>query len=120
MKVFKVFLVAGLIFSFSVAFAQMPGGNRSQMGGQNMNMGHFYGKVLETTTGKPLSAASIQLIQNKFDSVSKKRKDVIVGQKRQRSNTYRKEYKNTRNVRTKNHNHESLHLFLPFLAQIIK
>ena len=79
MKVFKVFLVAGLIFSFSVAFAQMPGGNRSQMGGQNMNMGHFYGKVLETTTGKPLSAASIQLIQNKFDSVSKKRKDVIVG-----------------------------------------
>ena len=79
MKVFKVFLVAGLIFSFSVAFAQMPGGNRSQMGGQNMNMGHFYGKVLETTTGKPLSAASIQLIQNKFDSVSKKRKDIIVG-----------------------------------------
>ncbi len=79
MKVFKLFLVAGFTFSFSVAFAQMPGGNRSQMGGQNMNMGHFYGKLLETATGKPLSAASIQLIQNKFDSVSKKRKDVIVG-----------------------------------------
>ena len=44
-----------------------------------MNMGHFYGKVLDSTSGKPLEAASVQLIQNKFDSATKKRKDVVVG-----------------------------------------
>jgi outer membrane receptor protein involved in Fe transport len=49
------------------------------MGGQNMNLGHFYGKVMETANGKPLDGASVQLIQNKFDSVTKKRKDVVVG-----------------------------------------
>jgi len=75
----KYFLVFTLTFSLSFAYAQMPGASRGQMGGQNMNMGHFYGKVVETTTGKPVDAASVQLIQNKFDSVSKKRKDVIVG-----------------------------------------
>ena len=59
----------------------MPGmgGGRGQMGGQNMNMGHFYGKVLDSISNKPLEAASVQLIQNKFDSATKKRKDVVVG-----------------------------------------
>jgi len=60
------------------AMAQMPGSGRGMMGGGNMNLGHFYGKVLESTSGKPLEAASVQLIQNKFDSISKKRKDVVV------------------------------------------
>lgn len=74
------FLIS-LVFTitFSQAFSQMPGGgNRGGMGGQNMNMGHFYGKVLDSINGKPLEAASVQLIQNKFDSVTKKRKDVVV------------------------------------------
>ncbi|MBL7693957.1 MAG: TonB-dependent receptor [Ferruginibacter sp.] len=44
-----------------------------------MNMGHFYGKVLDSVSNKPLEAASVQLIQNKFDSATKKRKDVVVG-----------------------------------------
>jgi outer membrane receptor protein involved in Fe transport len=59
----------------------MPGmgGGRGQMGGQNMNMGHFYGKILDSVSNKPLEAASVQLIQNKFDSATKKRKDVVVG-----------------------------------------
>ena len=43
-----------------------------------MNMGHFYGKILDASTSKPIEAASVQLIQNKFDTVSKKKKDVIV------------------------------------------
>lgn len=68
-----------LVLTASGAGAQMPGSGRGMMGGGNMNLGHFYGKVVETTSGKPLEAASIQLIQNKFDSVSKKRKDVLVG-----------------------------------------
>ena len=53
------------------------GGNR---GGTATQMtGHMYGKVVESQTGKSVDAASVQLIQNKFDSVSKKRKDVIIG-----------------------------------------
>jgi outer membrane receptor protein involved in Fe transport len=74
---FKSFLVFALTLSISFSYAQMPGGNRP-MGGQNMNLGHFYGKVQETTSGKAVEAASVQLIQNKFDSVTKKRKDVVV------------------------------------------
>ena len=71
-------LIALLLCSAGVQ-AQMPGGNRGQMSGQNMNLGHFYGKVLESTSGKALEAASVQLLQSKFDSVTKKRKDVVVG-----------------------------------------
>ena len=58
------------------ATAQFPGGRPG--GGQGMNVGHFYGKVIDAATNKPIEAASIQLLQNKFDSVAKKRTDVIV------------------------------------------
>ena len=76
----KFLLVCVCTIAFSTTQAQMPGGgNRGQMGGQNMNLGHFYGKVLESVNSKPLEAASVLLIQNKFDSVTKKRKDVVVG-----------------------------------------
>ena len=47
-------------------------------GAQNMNVGHFYGKLLDETSGKPVEGASVQLIQNKFDSIEKKRKDHVV------------------------------------------
>ena len=57
--------------------AQFPGGNRP--GGQQMNItGRFYGKLVESESGKSVEYASVQLIQNKFDSVSKKRKDVVI------------------------------------------
>ena len=76
----KFLLVFVGTLTFSITNAQMPGGaGRGQMGGQNMSLGHLYGKVLESVSGKPLEAASVLLIQNKFDSISKKRKDVIVG-----------------------------------------
>lgn len=54
--------------------AQMPG----RAGGQNMNMGHFYGKVIDANNNKPLEAASVQLTQNKMDTVTKKRRDFVV------------------------------------------
>ncbi len=60
------------------AIAQMPGAGRGQ-GGQNMNVGHFYGKIIDSATNKPIEAASVQLIQNKLDTITKKRKDVVVG-----------------------------------------
>ena len=77
----KLLLICFFTLSISVTYAQMPGGgaNRGQMGGQNMSLGHFYGKILDSVSNKPLEAVSVQLIQNKFDSVTKKRKDVVVG-----------------------------------------
>ncbi len=57
--------------------AQFSGGG-ARPGGQNMNVGHFYGKIIDAATNKPIEAASIQLLQNKFDSVSKKRTDIVV------------------------------------------
>lgn len=77
-KVLKPFVLLLLTVVFYSANAQFPAGGRGQMGGQNMNMGRFYGKLLDSLSNKPLEAASVQLIQNKLDSVTKKRKDVIV------------------------------------------
>ena len=75
----KFLLVLVFTLSISIINAQMPGGGGNRPGGgQNMNLGHFYGKVLESVGNKPLEAASVLLLQNKFDSVSKKRKDVVV------------------------------------------
>ncbi|MDE3183658.1 MAG: TonB-dependent receptor [Bacteroidota bacterium] len=41
-------------------------------------MGHFYGKVIDGNTNKPIDAASVQLTQLKMDTVTKQRKTVIV------------------------------------------
>jgi len=76
----RKFLCTATALSVSVfLFAQMPpgAGNRGGMA-QQLN-GAFYGKVLDSITGKPIEAASIQLVQNKYDTVTKKRKDVIIG-----------------------------------------
>ena len=70
-----LFLLA-LLFLAITATSQIPGG-----GGRNpqqMNMGRFYGKIVDAATGKPLEAASVQLYQNKFDSTTRTRKDVLV------------------------------------------
>ena len=56
--------------------AQPPQGRAG--GGQNMNMGRFYGKVVDGNTNKPIDAASVQLIQNKFDTVTKKRVETVL------------------------------------------
>jgi len=62
----------------AITNAQMPGGgNRSGMA-QQLN-GGFYGKIIDSITGKPIEAASVQLIQNKYDTVTKKRKEAVIG-----------------------------------------
>ena len=72
-------LLSTLFFITSLSlFSQNPmmGGGRPG-GGQQMN-GRFYGKLIEIQSGKPIDAASVQLIQNKFDTVTKKRKDAVI------------------------------------------
>lgn len=73
----KSFLTAISTLAISVIFSQMPGINRG-LGGQSMNVGHFYGKIIDAATNKPLESVSVQLIQNKMDTATKKRKDVVI------------------------------------------
>lgn len=47
-------------------------------GNGQMPTGAIYGKVLDSITGKPIDAASIQLIQTKMDTATKKPKKVVV------------------------------------------
>lgn len=71
--------VVSIVYFFicSHLFAQFPGGGM-RGGGQNMNIGHLYGKVVDGVTNRPVDGASVQLLQNKLDSITKRRKDVIV------------------------------------------
>jgi hypothetical protein len=75
MRNFITALVLVLVSHIASSQPFTGGGNRT--GGPQMN-GRFYGKVVDSITGKAVDAASVQLTQNKYDSVSKKRKDVTV------------------------------------------
>jgi outer membrane receptor protein involved in Fe transport len=75
-------LFAFILFSFSLTIqAQMPtgmmGGGRGA-GGQAMNVGHFYGKIVDSKTNKGIEGVTIQLTGNKFDTVTKKMKEAIL------------------------------------------
>ena len=68
-----------------IGFAQIPGaggGGRQGGGfggnGQIPNIGHFYGKIVDAKTDKGIDGISVQLIQSKFDTVTKKRKDIVI------------------------------------------
>ena len=60
--------------------AQYPmGGMRGGAGAsQNMNVGHFYGKIIDAKTNKAVEGVTIQLTGNKFDTVTKKLKIAIL------------------------------------------
>lgn len=68
----KTLLIAALIFSSILGFAQMPGA-----GGQRPNIGHVYGKVVDNA-GKAVGNVSVVLLQTKTDPATRQRKDVLV------------------------------------------
>ncbi len=74
----KLIFALLLVFVSVITFSQPPGGMANRGGGQ-MPIGRFYGKVVEAKSGKHLEYASIQLIQSKMDTVTKKKKDIIIG-----------------------------------------
>lgn len=76
----KVVLSVGFALLVLFSQAQYPGAGRpagAGMGSQNMNIGHFYGKIVDGKTAKGIDGASVQLIGNKFDTATKKMKQVI-------------------------------------------
>lgn len=70
-----IFSLFSLLLTLSL-FAQPPGGRPG--GGGQMNVGRFYGKIVDSKTNKPIDAASVQLYQNRVDTATKQRKDVLV------------------------------------------
>ena len=80
----KIWLLLLMMAGCYTGWAQMPGGGGGgRMGaglgnGQAPSIGHFYGKIVDAKTGKGMDGVSIQLIQSKFDTVTRKRKDTII------------------------------------------
>ena len=66
--------------AFIVSFAQMPGGGSPGRpgGGQQMNVGRFYGKIVDGKTNKGIEAVSVQLVSTKLDPATKERKDTVI------------------------------------------
>jgi outer membrane receptor protein involved in Fe transport len=73
MKRFLGVLTAILLTATALVAQQPGGGNRA---GGSMT-GAFYGKIIDSITGKGLEAASVQLYTNKFDSATKSMKQVL-------------------------------------------
>jgi TonB-dependent Receptor Plug Domain len=77
MRIISIVL-ASFLMSY-VAIAQQPtGGSRPGANGRPQVAGSMYGKLVEANSLKPIEYASVQLIQNKFDTATKKRKDVVI------------------------------------------
>ncbi|HLK28074.1 MAG TPA: TonB-dependent receptor [Puia sp.] len=74
-----LFFCFAIVISLS-SVAQFPGGGggRPGGGGQIPSIGHFYGKVVDTKTNKGIDGASVQLISTKFDTATKKMKEVPI------------------------------------------
>ncbi len=73
-KILFLIAIIGLRVS---AFAQMPGGMPANGKMQASSIGHIYGKLVDSA-GKPLSDVSVLLLQNRYDSASKKSKDILL------------------------------------------
>jgi outer membrane receptor protein involved in Fe transport len=55
-----------------IAFPQQPGAFNRPGGNQNMNMGHLYGKVVDSKTNKGIPGATVQLIGTPFGMQQRK------------------------------------------------
>ena len=68
-------LLASFLVSYG-SFSQQSG--RPANGGRQIPTGNLYGKLVEAKSDKPIEYASVQLVQNRMDTATKKRKEVIV------------------------------------------
>jgi outer membrane receptor protein involved in Fe transport len=74
-----IFTLACFLISYA-GFSQFPsGGNRPGGAGRQQINGTLFGKLIEAKSSKPIEYASVQLLQNRMDTVTKKRKEVVVG-----------------------------------------
>lgn len=76
----KTLLLITMALATTLTFAQFGGGGNRTGGarGQNATIGHFYGKFVDSKTGKGIEGATAVLYGNKFDTVTKKPKEVVL------------------------------------------
>ena len=79
----SLLIVVLTFFVSGISLAQYPGGGggygrQAGGGGQNMNIGHMYGKIVDSKTNKGIDGATVQLIGNKFDTITKKPRELIL------------------------------------------
>lgn len=65
------------LFSLSL-LAQPPGMGGGGMGAGMSQNGRFYGKIVDAAGGKPVPAASIQLVSSKFNMAQRKMTDTVL------------------------------------------
>lgn len=74
-----VFVIVSVLTSY-ILFAQAPqGGGNRPTGNRQIPTGSLYGKLIDSKSSKPIEYASVELLANRLDSVTKKRKDVTIG-----------------------------------------
>ena len=73
------------VFIVSLISAQPPAAGANRGVGQQLS-GRLYGKILEASSGKAVEFASVQLLQGKLDTITKKRKETVIGGMLTRSN----------------------------------
>ncbi len=74
----NICIVFGLLLLQLASNAQVPAGAARSGGGASMNLGHFYGKIVDANK-KAIDGATIQLKGSKFDPATKKATEVILG-----------------------------------------
>ena len=74
----KISALTFVLICSLASFAQFPAAPNGKAGQQApANIGHIYGKVVDSA-GKPMGDMSVMLLQNKFDTVTKKRKEILL------------------------------------------
>src|SRR5690242_4865738 len=73
----KIILAAIIIFCHVSVTAQMPSGGPGKNFPAMQNIGHAFGKLVDSA-GKGVPGASVLVLQNKFDSTLKKMKEVLL------------------------------------------
>jgi outer membrane receptor protein involved in Fe transport len=74
----KISALLSIMLCTLLVSAQNPMLNRGGQNGGQMPTGRFYGKIVDATN-KGIEAASVTLVTNRMDTVTKKMKDVIIG-----------------------------------------
>jgi len=72
-----LYILTSLLLIGETGFSQIPAGPRAA-GGGNMNIGHFYGKIVDSNK-KGIEGVTLQLKGSKFDPIAKKSTESILG-----------------------------------------
>ena len=74
----NIFILASLLLIQMISNAQYPAAAGARAGGANMNQGHFYGKIVDANK-KGIEGVTLQIKGSKFDPVTKKTTEAILG-----------------------------------------